>query len=263
MNDIDIPPLADSECSLVRRVVAVGTAPDGARARVLARVEAIIWPPNRRGGRGHRAARAAWPNLNKRRPSEWQTIARPHFLIVDDDEAFGRWLEITLRKWGDCTIVRNVAGASRALRARAYSAAFIDVRLEPGCGFAVLAEFRALHPRTPVVVLTGFFEGKDSVRACELGAQYVEKPISLAAVQAFVHAALHDPFSDREREVVRRLLLGQEAKAIASALRISDSSVRAFIHRAKDKVGARSRRDLLEKASRFGLAPHRGPASVS
>jgi DNA-binding NarL/FixJ family response regulator len=148
-----------------------------------------------------------------------------------------------------------VEDARRAVRARTYSAAFVDVRLKPGCGFDVLADFREVQPRAPVMVLTGFFGGKDSVRACELRAQYVEKPVSLAAILAFVEAALHDLFTNREREVVRRLLLGQEVKVIASALRISESSVRAFIHRAKHKVGARSRRDLLEKASRFGLAP--------
>jgi hypothetical protein len=50
MNDVEIPPLTDSVRALVRRVATVEAAPQGARARVLARVEAIIGPPNGGGG---------------------------------------------------------------------------------------------------------------------------------------------------------------------------------------------------------------------
>jgi DNA-binding NarL/FixJ family response regulator len=259
LNDVDIPPLADSECSLVRRVIALEAVPEGARARVLARIAAIIGSPSAGGDRGYPAAPAARPNHDKRRPSERLTAARPHFLVVDD-EPFARRLEKTLRRWGDSTIVRNVEDAARAVRARVYSAAFIDVRLDPGCGLDVLADFRGVHPRTPVMVLTGFFEGRDSVRACELRAQYVEKPISLAAVQAFVEAALQDPFSDREREVVRRLLLGQETKTIASDCGIAESTIRTLIQRAKAKVGARTRSGMLEKATYFGVSQASGAA---
>jgi two-component system response regulator DesR len=202
---------------------------------------------------------------DKRRPSERPRVARPHFLIVDD-EPFARRLEKTLRRWGDSTIARNVEEATRAVRARVYSAAFIDVRLDPGCGLDVLADFRGMHPRTPVMVLTGFFEGRDSVRACELMAQYVEKPISLAAVQAFVEAALQDriqalaeaalpdPLSDREREIVRRLSFGHEVKVIAFDCGITESTVRTIIQRAKTKVGARTRSGLLEKTAYLGVS---------
>jgi hypothetical protein len=50
MNDVNIPPLTESVRALVRRVAAVEAAPQGARARVLARVEAIIGPPSGGGG---------------------------------------------------------------------------------------------------------------------------------------------------------------------------------------------------------------------
>ncbi len=50
MNDVDIPPLTESVRALVRRVAALEAAPQGARARVLARVEAIIGPPSGGGG---------------------------------------------------------------------------------------------------------------------------------------------------------------------------------------------------------------------
>ncbi len=252
-DQVEIGALADSMRALLRGVVAMRAAPEGARARVLARVEAIIGLPSRPGGGGYSSGTRRVTEADKRRPSERQRVARPHFLIVDD-EPFGRRLEKALRRWGDSTIARNVQDARRAVRARVYSAAFIDVRLQPGCGFEVLADFRQVHPRAPVMVLTGFFEGRDSVRACELRAQYVEKPISLAAIQAFVETALHDPFTNREREVVRRLVLGQEVKAIASDCGIAESTVRTLIQRAKTKVGARTMSEMLQKATYLGLS---------
>jgi hypothetical protein len=69
MNDVDIPPLAESVRALVRRAAAMEAAPQGARARVLARVEAIIRPPNGGGGGGHSsgARPVAEPDSNEAR----------------------------------------------------------------------------------------------------------------------------------------------------------------------------------------------------
>ncbi|HEV3189209.1 MAG TPA: hypothetical protein VGY54_01860 [Polyangiaceae bacterium] len=61
MNDVDIPPLTDSVRALVRRVAAIEAAPQGARARVLARVEAVIGPPNGGGGYSSGARPVAEP----------------------------------------------------------------------------------------------------------------------------------------------------------------------------------------------------------
>jgi DNA-binding CsgD family transcriptional regulator len=61
-------------------------------------------------------------------------------------------------------------------------------------------------------------------------------------------------WSEREREVVQRALLGLHNKAIAYALGLAPSTVRVLIARAAAKVGARSRRDLLAKAASALLA---------
>jgi len=186
-------------------------------------------------------------------------VAHPHFLIFSDDEACGRLLKAMLCQWGDATVARavDVDDARLAIQARTYSAAFFDVRLEPECGLDLLAEFRSAHRNTPAMVLTGCPDRNHSVRACELGAQCIAKPISLAAIEGFIHTALPDPFSDRERDVIRGLLLGQQGKVIAFEYGIAESSIRAHIRRAKAKVNARSRRDLLEIATRLGVGPRR------
>jgi DNA-binding NtrC family response regulator len=142
-----------------------------------------------------RTARAA------RSTRKHSVVESAHFLIVDDNEAFCRSLQTTLRRWGESTMVGTVDAAICAIQARAYSAAFIDARLEPGSGLDVLADLRRVHPETPAMVLAGLFVGRDSVRACELQANYVEKPVSSIAICAFVEAALPDPLSERERPI--------------------------------------------------------------
>jgi DNA-binding NarL/FixJ family response regulator len=53
----------------------------------------------------------------------------------------------------------------------------------------------------------------------------------------------------REREVVLRALRGGANKEIAYELGLAHSTVRVFIARAAEKLGATSREDLLEKAA--------------
>jgi DNA-binding CsgD family transcriptional regulator len=53
--------------------------------------------------------------------------------------------------------------------------------------------------------------------------------------------------SRREREVVRRALLGDRNKVIAYDLGLADSTVRVLMRRAAAKLQVRSRRELLEK----------------
>jgi DNA-binding NarL/FixJ family response regulator len=53
----------------------------------------------------------------------------------------------------------------------------------------------------------------------------------------------------REREVVLRALRGGANKEIAYDLGLAHSTVRVFMARAAEKLGASNRRDLLEKVA--------------
>lgn len=58
-----------------------------------------------------------------------------------------------------------------------------------------------------------------------------------------------DLLSPRERDVMHRLQSGQTIKTIAGELGLAQSTVRVLLMRAAAKVGARSRADLIEKAT--------------
>jgi DNA-binding NarL/FixJ family response regulator len=114
------------------------------------------------------------------------SAAKQHFLVVEDRSGFANALKKTLERWGEVTWVRNLDEAVAAFSSGTFSALITDVRLPGRSGFEVLEEFRKLHPSTPAMVLTGYFDEDGSHRACDLGAQYVAKPITLSALMAFV-----------------------------------------------------------------------------
>jgi DNA-binding NarL/FixJ family response regulator len=222
------------------------------------------------------------------------------YLVVEDHNGFGQRFARVLRKWGKPTVVITLRDAIAAIRSQRWTALFVDPGLPDGSGLDAIAEFRALQPFAPVLVLTGGAAGVERERAWSLGARYVEKPdVTEAFVEDFLRSgsmleahlaelasARHNEryvshkepetagfdlafdtaksagaglFSDRERDIVLRLSLGHSTKAIAHALGLSPSTVRVHLARAAAKIGARSRRDLIDKAVRLGLLPSEGP----
>jgi DNA-binding CsgD family transcriptional regulator len=68
------------------------------------------------------------------------------------------------------------------------------------------------------------------------------------AVENQPKAPSFDLLSRREREVLRRALEGQSNKVIAYEMNLADSTVRVLMTRAAAKVGAPSRKELIQKA---------------
>jgi DNA-binding CsgD family transcriptional regulator len=71
--------------------------------------------------------------------------------------------------------------------------------------------------------------------------------------QSRVHGLAH--LTDRERQVIAYLAVGQSTKEAAYALGISDGTVRVLAARAAARLGVRSRRELLDHADVRGLRP--------
>jgi DNA-binding CsgD family transcriptional regulator len=83
----------------------------------------------------------------------------------------------------------------------------------------------------------------------ENGRRYVVAQENQAMAPGF------DILTDRERQVVLQAALGSTTKEIAYALGISDSTVRVLMARAVNRVGVRSRAELLSHPSLQGLRP--------
>jgi two-component system nitrate/nitrite response regulator NarL len=111
---------------------------------------------------------------------------RPHYLVADDNVAFGGALARALGTYGDATTVRNAREALEAVHARAYAALFVDICLPDCHAFELLAIFRGMNPKAPAMVLTESWDDGEGDRARALKALYVLKPVEPEAIVAFV-----------------------------------------------------------------------------
>jgi two-component system response regulator RegA len=109
-------------------------------------------------------------------------------LLVDDDRVFGEVMARALSRRGFAvTLVRCVADALEAVRARAPDYAVIDLRLAQESGLPLVPHLRCVAPRAPIVVLTGYASIATAVEAIKLGAtHYLAKPVDAdEVVRAF------------------------------------------------------------------------------
>lgn len=112
-------------------------------------------------------------------------------LVVEDDAALRRSLEMTLKAAGYVAV--GVGSLSEARRMRAHykpQAILLDLGLPDGDGLAFIEAVRA-DDLTPIVVLTARDAEALKVRALDAGADdYVTKPFGLEELLARLRAAL-------------------------------------------------------------------------
>lgn len=159
----------------------------------------------------------------------------------------------------------------------------LDLSMPRVGGLTILREVRARAPKTRVLVLTMHAEEEYLREALRLGAAgYVVKSAAdqelLSAIRAvargevYVHPSMtrsllegllptpegaqKDPWeelSEREQQVIRQVALGYTNREIAEQLHLSVKTVETYRSRAMEKLGLRTRAQLVEYAVRRGL----------
>lgn len=145
-----------------------------------------------------------------------------------------------------------------------------DIEMPHLTGLEVAGEIKRLKLPTRVVILTTFARGGYLRRALEAGASgYLLKdspPDMLAGAVRRVHAGLRavdptlaaeawsapDPLTDRERQALRLAGEGRTSAEIASALNLSEGTVRNYLSDAMSKLGASTRVEAARIAREKG-----------
>jgi two-component system response regulator RegA len=106
-------------------------------------------------------------------------------LIVEDDEAFGRRLALSLcRKGYRAEAVSHGVAAQSRLAVVGFDGAVVDLRLNGESGLSVVRDLRAQAPDLAVVVITGYGSIATAKEALKLGAvDYLTKPTDAVEVE--------------------------------------------------------------------------------
>jgi len=204
---------------------------------------------------------------------------RPGLLLVDDHtivrEGLRRILEAVADQW---QIIEAGSGfqALECLRRQRIGMAIVDLSMPGMSGLELIKRIRAEYPAVKVLVLSMHAEEQYALRAFRAGANgYVTKDTASAELVAavrkvaaggtYVTASLaervvqqlngatqaprHAQLSDRELEVLQRIVAGQRPTEIALALHLSVKTVSTHKSRIQDKLQLPNTAALI----RYGL----------
>jgi two-component system response regulator FixJ len=192
--------------------------------------------------------------------------SEPVVHVIDDDESARQSLEFLL----DCAgfSVRSYESAVDFLRAvptMEHGCIITDVRMPEMSGVELISRLKAMAVPDPVIVVTGHGDVPLAIQAMKAGVtDFIEKPFSDDAILGAVRAALArdkdrneaqaerdrivallGTLSQREREVVDKLVEGCANKVIAYDLDISPRTVEVYRANAMTKMQASSLSELV------------------
>jgi len=116
-------------------------------------------------------------------------------LVIDDEEGFRSFLSDVLSDAGhEVTAAPDGTAALRALARGRFDLVLTDLRMPGPDGVAVVRHVHAMHPGTPVVVITAYASVDTAVETLTHGAvDYLKKPLeSPAALRAVVSRILSE-----------------------------------------------------------------------
>ena len=202
-------------------------------------------------------------------------------VIADDHAVVRRGLRQLLDAEEGFEVVAeaaDLASARRYVRGHHPDVLVLDLNLPDGLSLGAIPELRAECPQTQIVVLTMQSEPAYARQALAAGALgYVLKEAAESElVEALRRAADGDPYlnprlgasvalevgpdrpnglSVRELEVLRMIALGNTNGEIASALCVSVRTVETHRAHIQQKLGLRTRSELVRYALDHGLMP--------
>ena len=112
-------------------------------------------------------------------------------LIVDDDDVIRETLRELLSSNYVCETAETAEQALAKLEAKRFDVVLTDISMPGLTGLDLLAKVQNLHPKTPVIIISGISDQDQAHRLLSLGAfEYLQKPFRLEVVEKSVERAL-------------------------------------------------------------------------
>lgn len=202
-------------------------------------------------------------------------------LLVDDHPVFRDGLRQLLDSTGEFTVVAEAGDGLEALACAGrhqVDVVLMDLHLPRMDGVAAIGRLHEIAPEAKVLVLTTYDTEDSVLPAIEAGAVgYLLKDTSRAELIDAVRATARgepvlsppaarrvlsrvrkpapDLLKPRELELLRLVADGATNREAASRLFVSEATVKAYLLRIYDRLGARDRASAVAAAYQRGLLP--------
>lgn len=187
--------------------------------------------------------------------------------IIDDDEAVRESLAFLLHRLHPVRTYESAIAFLNASPRERSGCIITDLRMPEVDGLELLRRLKNLNLNLPVIVITGHGDVPLAVEAMKIGAfDFLEKPFDDEALLAKVELAFNNSnhyneqaaeredivgklatLSNRERQVLERLILGHQNKRIAFDLGISPRTVETYRATVMTKMQAKNLSELVRK----------------
>jgi two-component system NarL family response regulator len=197
-------------------------------------------------------------------------------MVVDDQAVVRQGFVSLINTVEGMTVVAEATNGRHAIeqyRAHQPDVVLMDLRMPVMGGADATRALRAEFPAARVIILTTFDGDEDIYRSLQAGAQgYLLKDMFFEELEdaiRTVHAGRRripgvvaerlagrmsgSDLTARELEVLERIVRGMSNKEIASALGISEATVKSHINNVLSKLGATDRTQAATKALQRGI----------